>query len=626
MKPLTLMERCIALAKGVPDSKELKRIIDLPRRDLVLETVPDVTEAFSIPGGSIKLWPIQSAALLEIEKVRGGLFPIGVGHGKSLISLLASEVLDSQRPVILVPPSLKTKLIEHDIPFYSQHFKFRTPHVVAYSELSSAGSAGILDELNPDLIVADEAHSLARSTAARTRRFIRYMTKNLGCAFVALSGTMTAKSLRDYAHLSELALKDRSPLPTEWGVLEDWCTALDPGDFSARPGALQKLCEDKGHDHSNGVRGVFRCRLVSSHGVVATEESALGTSLTIRSRIPRITERESAANSSRGSGGSTFNTPSLRGSNTGEQTADDGREAVNPHNVNADVAVVDTSDSAKHNVDRFLLPSREALEKFRETWTRPDGEEIEEAARFHQIAQQLAQGFYYRWAWPEGQVDHDWLQARSDWHREVRNYLSNRSAPGRDSPGLLAGLAERGEWQAPTYPAWRAVKDRKPPPVEVVWLSDYLISDAAEWIKGGGIVWVTSPAFGEALHRVCKAPYFGAGDDEILSTTSPAIIASVSAHGIGKNLQRYSRMLFVGLPGNKLLEQAIARCHRPGQKTDEVTVDIYLHTEELRQRWKTVIKEAKYVQESTGQKQKVLMAALIDLDKEQSTLKNTEKF
>jgi hypothetical protein len=475
----------MALQRGVPSSEDLTRIIALPWRDDTAE-VPDLTPLFQQRGGTMRLKPIQSRALLELEAMGGLLGPIGAGHGKTLIALLAADAVGAERPLVLVPPSLKHQLLAVDIPRYLKHFTFKVPFVVSYSELSAQKTADILEELAPDLVICDEAHNLKDKTSARTKRFLRFAHGHTA-RYVFLSGTMTSKSLRDYAHLARLALGDASPLPHKWGALEDWCAALDPVvEVRAAPGALRSLCNV--HDHVD-LRSTYRCRLVGSLGCVATAESAIGTGLTIRARTP----------------------------------ADPGRDA-RPHSERSLLGRKSSRKLLPRDVgDHYVLPRavNEALQKLRETWTRPDGEEIEEATRFYQIASQIAQGFYLRWAWPKGQIDHEWLAARAEWHREMRAYLRDSSGAGRDTPGLVAAMAARQPEIFATWGAWDRVRDRKPPPTEIVWLSDYLVRDAAQWLEEGGIVWVAHPALGDAIAKASGAPFFGAGDDGILTSSAP---------------------------------------------------------------------------------------------------------
>ncbi len=538
----------------------------------------------------MSLFPIQSAALLEIEACKGGLFPVGVGHGKTLISLLASEACQAERPLLLVPPSLKDQLLRVDVPRYAEQFTFRVPHVVSYSELSNKRTADALERLNPDLIVADEAHCLKHPGAARTKRFLRFARGRPDLMFVALSGTMTSKSLRDYAHLAELALDELSPLPRNWNVLEDWCAALDPGvEFEAKPGALVRLCIKESHDHSN-VRDRFRCRLVGSLGVVATSESAIGTSLIIRGRIP---------------GGV------VRGNEAVGGVRPDGR--YDDEDRKSDTGLFEDGQATSGGCSGLPPAVSQALARLRETWTRPDGEELEDAIAFWRVAQQIAQGFFLRWAWPKEEVDHEWLSARAAWHQESRAYLGRHSRAGCDSADLYRCAVEAGQIASGAWGAWRTVMDRPVPPTEIVWLSDFLLEDAAEFLKGGGIVWANHPVVGERLAEVSGCPFYGGGEDKAVNDTKEsAIILSLGAHHKGKNLQdRHSRMLFLSVPGNEIMEQAIGRCHRPGQQADEVHVEIYQHTVELRERWARVLEEAAYV-ETTMQKQKLLMATRIN--------------
>jgi lipopolysaccharide biosynthesis regulator YciM len=72
-------------------------------------------------------------------------------------------------------------------------------------------------------------------------------------------------------------------------------------------------------------------------------------------------------------------------------------------------------------------------------------------------------------------------------------------------------------------------------------------------------------------------------------------------------------MLFCSVPGNKLLEQAIARCHRPGQEADEVEAEVYQHTEELVRAWHKALEDAEYVEKTTGQRQKILLATRVGI-------------
>lgn len=270
---------------SVSKSKEFLRIEALPRRDWEKDpSLPDaislLTDYLKTPEGSMVLWPEQAAALRDCHDC-GGLFaPIAVGRGKALVSLLAPVVMEAKNPLLLVPAALRDQTNLKVIPEMKKHWNLHPNlSVRGYSELSLAHQASMLEELSPDLIVMDECHLVKNRRAARTRRLIRYLASNPDVPVVALSGTMTRKSLRDYHQLILWALGEGAPVPETWNELQDWADALDvgvPDVERVHPGALKRLCSS-----GESVREAFGRRLYQTPGVVATGEHELGTSLQI---------------------------------------------------------------------------------------------------------------------------------------------------------------------------------------------------------------------------------------------------------------------------------------------------------------------------------------------------------
>ena len=88
------------------------------------------------------------------------------------------------------------------------------------------------------------------------------------------------------------------------------------------------------------------------------------------------------------------------------------------------------------------------------------------------------------------------------------------------------------------------------------------------------------------------------------------MIASVAAHGEGKNLQHHhSNNLIVASPSSgKKWEQLLARTHRHGQKAEEVNAEINLHAEELAASMRKAFGDAKYLEHTLGNRQKLLYA------------------
>lgn len=536
---------------------EFRRVEALPRRVLDFNDVQDVTDLFRRPGGTMRLRPIQSAALLEAAMMDGGLFPIGVGLGKTLLTLLLPTALDSKNAVLLVPPQLKRQLAREIETVYGKHFRLPLDvlTIIAYSELSSAKTADILDQINPDLIIADECHFLKRRTAARSKRFARFLKENPGTRFVGLSGTITTRSLNDFGHLLEFALKKCSPLPRGYQEVQEWAGALDvKPEIPTKSGALKKFCAE-----GENVRQGFRRRLVESQGVVASSEDDVGSSLVIkRLKLPLPAKIQTLYN------------------------------------------------------------------EVKKSWS-IDGEEFSEAIRRAAVLKQIACGFYYRWAWP-GEKDWEWLTARANWNKAVREKLK-QSRAGLDSPLLLANAAERSlldkgngpRWDqgAQVWAEWKEVKDRPEPPTETIWVDEFMLRDlekrARELAKDAPvIVWAEHVALGERLAEETGWPFFGEGSD-----ASPSrdliIVATVTTQGTGKNLQyHFVHNIFSSLPPNgAIFQQTVARTHRLGQLADEVTVAWYGHTLETEQTMEAVRADAIYQQELTGP-QKVLYATHIN--------------
>lgn len=552
---------------AVSRSPELERIKALPRRaaSVTESEIADLHEELCLPGGTRRLRPIQALALAEARRT-GGLFaPIGVGAGKSDIALLLPTVMQSKKAVLFVPANLRKKVFEQDYPTLVD--QYRVPRlmsskieplgastllwVYSYNELSSPTKFDLLEKIEPDLVICDEAHALRYPSATRTKRFLQYFKTHRSTRLCVLSGTMTSKSIKDYAHLAWLSLRENVPLPTKWSALEEWAAALDSSFQPAPPGALLELCNE-----GESAREGFRRRVIETPGVVATTDNTIGTSLVFFER-------------------------SLKA----------------PDNVVA------------------------ALKTMRETWTTPDqGEAFDDILTLHRFARQLAAGFYYRWIWPNGEpltVRNSWINARKAWNQEVANYLTYRAKPGIDSPLLLAKACADGRVHSMNYERWAAVKGTAQPAVEAVWLSDYLVQDAVSWgHEGVGIIWYEHAALGAAIARAGGFPLFGPGGDGILKERGTrTIVASIKAHGTGKNLQKYARNLVTTAPtSGTIWEQLLGRTHRPGQAADEVTVDLYRHTLEMRAALTKALRDAQYQQTTTGNQQKLLSATYTFLE------------
>lgn len=544
----------------VAPSAEFTRISNLPKRELEALLTPAhveaATNALKTPGGKMVLRPRQAACLIDAQRAKGLMALLSVGEGKALVSFLLPEVLDCRLAVILVPPQL-VRQTELEYQRMGGHWALdsKKVRVVSYSTLSSPKNGDIIDRLKPDLIIADEASNLKHRQSVRTKRLIRYLRQHPETTFCVLSGTLTNRSLHDFSHLSQYSMKEFSPVPFDYMTLCEWADCLDSDvkEFKRRPpGVLKKFCVTPQESPREG----FRRRLNSTQGVISSVEGSIGTSLVYSQRDVEI-----------------------------------------PANV-------------QHELD--------ALEK---TWARPDGEELQEAMEKARVARQLACGFWYKWEWLNGVVDFEWLQARSEWHKAVRAFLQHRSQPGLDSPLLVANAVSQGRVVMPQWHSWAAVKDRKQPPTVAVWVDEYLVEDAVKWGNmEPGVIWYEHEAFGEAVARRGGFRHFGGGAEASSSILGEdgtrTIVASIKAHGTGKNLQVFNRNLISTPPSSGATwEQLVGRTHRQGQTADEVYVDVYLHTEAFRSATRQALSDARYIEQTTGQEQKLCRGTVTwDLD------------
>lgn len=550
----------------------------------------DLTSTYRTAKGEQRLRPIQSTALHWAAKVGGLLAPIGVGHGKGLLTIVLPVAMKAQRPVLLLPPAMRE-------PFAREYRKF-APHwqthpglrVIPYSHLSVATGADLLNKLQPDLVIADEAHNLRHPTATRTKRLLRYFNTFPSTRFVGLSGTMTRKGLKDYAHLAELALGDGSPLPLDPFELLAWANCIDsdgiPTDsdwealasgehFLPASWAAIPFEPDDGHtDRRDLARANFQRRLVTTPGVVATDSASVGASLLF--------------------------------------------------------------------VERALTIPTELADTIRDvaaTWCRPDGEEMDSPLAKYRLDAQLSAGFWYRWVWPNNEPDTEWIEKRAAWHRTVR-FILKEDREGLDSPLLVTRAvmalrddearlsddltpAERAATLAKVraskvggalaaWLAWDRERHKPTPPTETVWVSDFVIRDAVAWAieclhaNEPGIIWYADNAVGIAL-RKAGLPVYMAGDTLPADSHNAFVMAcSAKAFGTGQNLQAWARNLILSPPSSASdFEQLLGRTHRAGQLADEVQADYYAHTAHVRATLRSAMRQALYIEQTTGDGQRL---------------------
>lgn len=556
----------------------------------------------------------QAWALWEASLVGGLLAPLGVGSGKTLLNILTALVVpDCKVAVLLLPPGLVGQL-RNEYLAVREHFivpsivlprdgGFISPgrpvvHVVPYSQFSREESTALLEQLAPDLILADEAHALKDKKSVRTGRVFRYFETHPEARLCCWSGTITSRSILDFAHLSTFALGAASPLPIDPSELHMWAAAIDPSDWKADPGALMRLAES-GEDV---LKAVSR-RILETEGVVSTgSASSCAASIVIRERKPPAIP------------------PRLRTLITDLHktwTRPDGEEIIE---------ALPLAACARQLACGFYYrwrfpgkPTGDAVESWfaaRKAWRKELREKLKNPAP-HMDSPKLLKNAAVRY-YASADCTHEWATVV-----EVDEDASTDEDRGEPEEAIrcvhckrIQGDEKLPTWASEAWPAWRDVKDTIKHETEAVWVDDYLVKDAAVWAaKHRGIVWYDYRAFGQAVAKAAGLSLHGGGanaEARILAERGDkSIVASIKSHGTGRDgLQFYFTEQLVPNPlsDGKGWEQLLGRLHREGQDADEVVTYVYRHTSDMRDAIDKAIGLCKYVEGIMTTNQKLLSA------------------
>lgn len=577
----------------VSRSRELERILTLPRR----EPPPEHREIEAMvrrQGGTMRLRPAQAWALHEARECRGLFAPLAVGAGKTLLAVLLPTVLELGPSCILTSAGLvrQGNALTTD---YSPHFRVRRDvRWLSYGVLSSPKQFEVLERLEPKVLILDECQAVANPDSARTKRLRRYLANHPDTVVCCMSGTVTRKSIKDYAKLLEACLGERSPLPRDYVATTEWAEAIDVSDRPRPPGALAELITDTQLTDLLGTsdeRALTRARLYYRGAFMRqarwdSEESTLVHAAARDCVRRRLVE-------TRGVCASTKN------------TLDAGLR----------LEVIPAPESPK---------IEEALNKVCASWERPDGELLTFGLEIARVERHVRLGGYYRWVWPktlEPKTIKRWTEARREWRSSLRDFLRTRADVGMDSPFLVERAIERGELEFDTWGPWTVERDamrsilKAPlPPTEWVWIDKKRAIEAALFAREHDplVVWTDTTAVGHQIAQTGQLPWMGAGEDAqkaILEERGErSIVASIKAHGVGRNLQCFDRSLVIGCPSSGATwEQLLGRLHRPGQESETVLFQVWnAFLPEL----ESAIRDAEYIQHSTGNEQKLLTCEL----------------
>ena len=622
---------------------DMRRVLELP--DAVYEEL-DFTESLlkdrtkrTWPNGKpAQLRPIQNKMLTVAREADGGFFMASTGAGKSFAAILSGSVMrDVSRVLIFTPASTVSNL-------RAEYFRLRNLfnvlplgsalRIYSHEELSKAreeAQGDLLDELilhnggvpEKTLIVFDEAHRFKNLTSARGGRVMRAVLKHHGLRVVVMSGTMSSKSVTDAAHLAWYALRDGTPYPVRWSGpasakeghrllhLEALAACTDVNGIPTRDDwQIVKPLVCKYYPHLEAgfwqIPTPDRTSLVRQafkHRLLSTK----GVVLTTESEIAGLTLHIA------------------------------GLYPVVPQVIKDAICQLETG------TDFNDMP-------------------IPDAAAGARLRKQVAQGFYYIWAWPKDAqnipiVDLDWKAARSQWSKCVRTEIEHNARTGYDSEFLVYNNVRRQvlalcttdierdwvnhiartvkdnkTWEDFHTPAealniwhrlrrraenstlcnawldWSAVQKHKlEPPVRGIWLSTFLLDHAVAWAKAQPsppILWYEHREVGEKLQAL-GVPAYGAGTDPPASGGLVAL--SIFVHSEGKNLQdRWHRQAVLCPPSSGVRwEQMLGRTYREGQQNSEVHCFVYMHDDAFVDALNSARAGAAYA-EDQGNKQKLL--------------------
>lgn len=548
---------------------EGKRIAKLPVTKGDDYYVLDFPRAYERPGCTLTLRRVQRNALACIHVAGGGLLPIGVGHGKTLIGLLSGAVLGADLAVVFVQPKT-IDYVRETLQEVERNYFVPETHVVSWGALSQRDAHVFLDWLSQQVlsgrkvsVFADEAHNLRNFDAARTRRLMNWLNAHPNVPFVAASGTLTTRRLADYGHLAERALASCSPVPRgkELAVWDRVFAreAQSAADLaSVQPlwewaGNTDKLAFPLSDDQHKRLCVSLGARLATCPGVVLTQDQSCAASLYI---------------------------------------------------VRWNLETTATKNLWKR------------AEEVARTYRDPNGDVLGDDTDVARAARRLVFGYYYRWEW-DGEVDHEWLEARAEWAGKVRWLIEKYGRPGFDTRGLIESEAARrlreqsAEPWVQTYAAWKAVEKRANPRPVAVWVDDSVVRAIAQKAREEGpcIVWYDEDAMADALQAqgiLVKR----AGEDPPKFAETVAL--SLRSHGVGLNLQAWSKQIFACVPaGGGVWEQTLGRTHRQGQQADEVWAWVPQWAGNLRQALKTAREDAEWIERSTLNPQKLIAATFV---------------
>jgi len=526
------------------DDPKLERLVDLLTHKLRHTDTPCAVACEGCRAKRLK--PAQAVALREVYEQRGGILPLRVGAGKTLVGMLIPTVLNARKPLLIVPASMKQDTLRYHAE-YSRHWKTKRIEVVSYEFLSHPKHVNWLQEYAPDLIVGDESHGMAPGTKV-LRRVSKYRrAAGSACTMVTMTGSIGGRSVRSYWGYSHLSLPGSAPLPKGFLEAQTWGMALDEKvleELRVEPGALLQLGEYPPEaEPLVQARRAYQDRFTSTPGVVSTLEDIPAAKLRIWTTLLPL-----------------------------------------PAKLQADIA------------------------EMRLNYVTPGGEDFSSRLELFRHSTTLGAGLYSIWK-PQApkpwalcrrewkRFSREFLRTTPKWDSDVHTAMLI-DAGRLDDGGVLAAWREIEPTFIPNpVPVWcddtavNYAADWLSRERGIVWVAQAEAGRRLEEMTG-------MPYFGR---KAQDSQGRGVADH------NGPMICSMQSCSVGKNLHYYNHknLLLTVPPTNKRLEQLIGRTHRDGQSSDEVTVEILLTTRESFLALAQCVRDAEFNWATHGQPQKI---------------------
>jgi len=473
-----------------------------------------------------RLRPHQAKGLQELHDYGRLLADFPVGEGKTLVSFVAPVVLamglgctpEELAPVLLLPANLEGKTVKEFARLACHWDGYRKIERLSYEKLSREKQVNYFERMQPKLVLADEAYALKNVSGARAKRLRRWLESAPTTVFLPLTGTPWKDTVHDYAHLSEWALKDLSPVPHHkdgaYLELADWanCVDVEPRETRLAAGVLAEFCKTPPTSVED-VRAALAVWRNQTPSWVRVSSSGVDASLTLQG--------------------------------------------------------VKFDDYPAHVEQKF--------KRLRESYETPDGLAFTEPSKQHNYLKCCSSEFWYRYDPPPPER---WKKARRAWGSLVRDTIAHNKHHW-DTELQVARACARGQLvHHGVYSDWVKIRPSYNPEDHKLteWFGDSFIQWCIKWLeKEKSILFTSQIAVGERLKAETGLPYFHNGGldpqfGSIEDWKGGPCIASVDSNKKGRNIQHlwHKACVVGGLASGPDAEQLIGRLHRPGTEADVV--------------------------------------------------------